>query len=224
MDPTKSLSQHYGAIQGLAAFGPTVVSLLILPNLELYLQLLEPEMLLEKQKNEMKRHEAWRVYGALQCAAGLCVYDRLKKFRRLLSPPTHFCWKSNGKLRIMPPNKRKASMDNLMQQPPLKKMATNGTMGVLPMNSMHVNMQRPTGGYPTVMGGSSIGVPAMRRQLPNEKMLARKSIGQALKTSTLLAQAWKPDMEGGLLLASLFELLGESMFCFTPKPELSFFL
>lgn len=40
--------------------------LLILPNLELYLKFLEPEMLLEKQKNEMKRQEAWRVYGALQ--------------------------------------------------------------------------------------------------------------------------------------------------------------
>ncbi|KAK9209804.1 hypothetical protein WN944_002172 [Citrus x changshan-huyou] len=66
LDPTKSLSQHYGAIQGLAALGPSVVHLLILPNLELYLKFLEPEMLLEKQKNEMKRHEAWRVYGALQ--------------------------------------------------------------------------------------------------------------------------------------------------------------
>jgi transcription initiation factor TFIID subunit 6 len=38
--------------------------MLILPNLEPYMRLLEPEMLLEKQKNEMKRHEAWRVYGA----------------------------------------------------------------------------------------------------------------------------------------------------------------
>ena len=36
-----------------------------MPNLEPYLRLLEPEMLLEKQKNEIKRHEAWRVYGAL---------------------------------------------------------------------------------------------------------------------------------------------------------------
>lgn len=41
------------------------VRLLILPNLEPYLLLLEQEMLLEKQKNEIKRHEAWRVYGAL---------------------------------------------------------------------------------------------------------------------------------------------------------------
>ncbi|KAK9269752.1 hypothetical protein L1049_001530 [Liquidambar formosana] len=65
LDPTKSLPQHYGAIQGLASLGPTVVRLLILPNLQPYLQLLEPEMRLEKQKNEMKRLEAWRVYGAL---------------------------------------------------------------------------------------------------------------------------------------------------------------
>lgn len=41
------------------------VRLLMLPNLEPYLQLLAPEMILEKPKNEMKRHEAWRVYGAL---------------------------------------------------------------------------------------------------------------------------------------------------------------
>lgn len=49
----------------LQSFGFWQVRLLILPNLEEYLKLLEPEMLLEKQKNEMKRHEAWRVYGAL---------------------------------------------------------------------------------------------------------------------------------------------------------------
>jgi len=29
------------------------------------MQLLEPELHLEEQKNEMKRKEAWRVYGAL---------------------------------------------------------------------------------------------------------------------------------------------------------------
>lgn len=41
------------------------VRLLILPNLETYMQLLDPEMQLEKQKNELKRKEAWRVYGSL---------------------------------------------------------------------------------------------------------------------------------------------------------------
>lgn len=39
--------------------------MLLMPNLEPYLQLLKPEMLLENKKNEMKRTEAWRVYGAL---------------------------------------------------------------------------------------------------------------------------------------------------------------
>lgn len=41
------------------------VRLLILPNLKPYVKLLEPELLLEQQKNKMKRYEAWRVYGAL---------------------------------------------------------------------------------------------------------------------------------------------------------------
>ena len=40
--------------------------LIVLPNLELYLRLLNPELSPETQHNEMKRYEAWRVYGALQ--------------------------------------------------------------------------------------------------------------------------------------------------------------
>ena len=88
LDPAKSLTQHYGAVQGISALGPSAVDpirnsffvlvmhwlivfsayqirLLLLPNLVTYMQLLEPELQLEKQKNEMKRKEAWRVYGAL---------------------------------------------------------------------------------------------------------------------------------------------------------------
>lgn len=45
--------------------------LLVLPNLELYLRLLAPEMMPETQPNEMKRYEAWRVYGALQVSITL---------------------------------------------------------------------------------------------------------------------------------------------------------
>jgi len=48
--------------------------------------------------------------------------------------------------------------------------------------------------------------------------------GRVVKTSTVLSQAWKEDMDAGQMLASLFELFGESVFAFTPKPELSFFL
>uniref|UniRef100_F6HET9 TATA box binding protein associated factor (TAF) histone-like fold domain-containing protein n=1 Tax=Vitis vinifera TaxID=29760 RepID=F6HET9_VITVI len=223
LDPTKALPQHYGAIQGLAAFGPSVVRLLILPNLEPYLRLLEPEMQLEKQKNGMKRHEAWRVYGALLCAAGTCMYDRLKTFPNLLSPPTRAILKSNKKILPTKPSKRKASTDNLMQQPPLKKLATDGSMGVMPINSLAVDKQGLTGGFSTstAVGSSDVGLSSMSQQLASENISGgRREVGtRALKASAVLAQAWK-DVNAGQLSASLFEYFGESMFCFTPSPEL----
>ncbi|KAK3032452.1 hypothetical protein RJ639_037265 [Escallonia herrerae] len=76
LDPTKALPQHYGAIQGLAALGPSVVRLLVLPNFEPYLQLLEPELQVEKQTNATKRHEAWRVYGALLLVCAYTISSR----------------------------------------------------------------------------------------------------------------------------------------------------
>lgn len=224
LDPTKALPQHYGAIQGLAALGPSVVRLLILPNLEPYLQLLAPEMILEKQKNEMKKHEAWRVYGALLCAAGQCMYDRVKMFRNLPSPPTRAIWKNNGKVATTMLNKRKASTDNLMHQPPLKKVAADGKMGVIPMNSMQIDMQGTMGGYSTAAGGSGVGLSSMSRQLPTENVSGREVGGRVVKASTVLSQAWKEDMDAGHMLASLFELFGESVLSFIPRPELSFFL
>ncbi|CAN1193409.1 Transcription initiation factor TFIID subunit 6 [Linum perenne] len=179
LDPTKSLPQHYGAIQGLAALGPSVVRLLILPNIEPYLLLLEPEMNLEKQKNEMKRYEAWRVYGALMC---------------------------NGKIVTSMSNKRKASSDNLMQQPPLKRMTTEGGggggggMGMMSMNPM----QGAAGGrfLPSLVASVSS---SNSRQLPGENINMVGGAGRD-KTSMVLAQAWKEDMGAGNLLASLFEL------------------
>ncbi|XP_024023687.1 transcription initiation factor TFIID subunit 6 [Morus notabilis] len=224
LDPTKAFPQHYGAIQGLAALGPSVVCLLILPNLEPYMQLLEPEMQLEKQKNEMRRHEAWRVYGALMCAAGQCMHERLKKFRGVFSPPSRAVLRSNGKIAAMMTNKRKASTDNLMQQPPLKKLATDGSMGAMSMNSMQVDMQGAAAGFATGIGASHAGISSMSRQLSSEQLSGRELGGQTGKTSSVLAQAWKENMDAGHLVSSLFEFFGQSMFSFTPKPELSFFL
>ncbi|KAM2897933.1 hypothetical protein COP2_007521 [Malus domestica] len=94
----KSITSSLWCNSRLAALGPSVVRLLILPNLDSSMQLLDPEMILEKQKNEIKRQEAWRVYGALLKAAGQCMHDRLKVFHILLSPPAHAVWKSNGKV------------------------------------------------------------------------------------------------------------------------------
>ncbi|KAL8189181.1 hypothetical protein R6Q57_028747 [Mikania cordata] len=64
LDRKRTLTQHYGAVQGLAALGSNVVRLLLLPNLKTYLGFLE-EILLQNKKKELMRHEAWRVYGAL---------------------------------------------------------------------------------------------------------------------------------------------------------------
>ncbi|KAJ4826021.1 hypothetical protein Tsubulata_023013 [Turnera subulata] len=222
LDPSKSLPQHYGAIQGLAALGPSVVRLLILPNVEPYLLLLEPDMVLEKQKSELKRHEAWRVYGALMRAAGLCMHDRLKMSPTLLTPPVRSNWKNKGRVSTAMQGKRKASTDNLLQQPPLKKLGTGGTMAVNPMNSMTVDMQG--GGFPTAAGASNASLSSMTRPLSGENSSGRDITGRGVQTSTGLAQAWKEDMDAGCLLSSLFELFGESMFFFTPKSELSIFL
>ncbi|XP_043713091.1 transcription initiation factor TFIID subunit 6-like [Telopea speciosissima] len=227
LDPTKALTQHYGAIQGLAALGPNVVHLLILPNLEPYLRLLEPEMLLEKQKNEMKRHEAWRVSGALLCAAGQCMYDRLKLSPGLLTPRTSAVFRTNSRVATKMPNKRKAGMDHL-QQPPLKKVTTDGPIGVMPTISTPTGRQGGVDGFLHLSGESGVG-PSSSGQILNENISGssgtrNKDDGQAQKMSAILSQAWKEDMDAGYLLVSLFELFGESMLSFTPMPELSFFL
>nr|GMC74522.1 transcription initiation factor TFIID subunit 6-like [Ipomoea batatas] len=222
LDPTKALPQHYGAIQGLAAIGPSVVSLLLLPNLETYMRLLEPEMQLDKQKNEMKRHEAWRVYGALMCAAGLCIYDQLKTLPTMLSPPAYAALKSKRKvLTSVSSNKRKISMDNMIQQqqPPQKKLVTDGAAG----------MQGATSGYATNLGATDGGFASTPQALSSEnsqRISSRKEMSgsQAPKSQVGLNQAWKQDIDAAHLLPFLFEFYGESMLSFVPAPELLVFL
>uniref|UniRef100_A0A0E0C2T2 TATA box binding protein associated factor (TAF) histone-like fold domain-containing protein n=1 Tax=Oryza meridionalis TaxID=40149 RepID=A0A0E0C2T2_9ORYZ len=204
--------------------GDKNIRLLLLPNLETYMQLLEPELQLDKQKNEMKRKEAWRVYGALLCAAGKCLYDRLKLFPNLLSPSTRPLLRSNKRVVTNNPNKRKSSTDLSTSQPPLKKMATDGAM-----NSM------TSAPMPGTMDGFST-------QLPNPSMTQTSSSGQLVEStasgvirrdqgsnhtqrvSTVLRLAWKEDQNAGHLLSSLYEVFGEAIFSFVQPPEISFFL
>lgn len=47
------------------------------------MKLLEPEMLLERQKNEIKRYEAWRVYGALLVSV-ICGIDSCMCFAMIV--------------------------------------------------------------------------------------------------------------------------------------------
>ncbi|KAK9084716.1 hypothetical protein Sjap_025127 [Stephania japonica] len=202
LDPTKALTQHYGAIQGLAALGSSVVRLLILPNLEPYLKLLEPEMILEKQKNEMKRHEAWRVYGTLLCAAGQCMYERLKLFPGLLSPPARAVLRTNERVATTMPN---GAMDAAMA-------GTKATAD----------------GFPTTSGSSILSSTALSRQVVNSSLPGansrhrERSESRTPKMSAALSQAWKDDLNAWHLLASLFEHFGESILSSLPQLRCQF--
>ncbi|PAN30330.1 hypothetical protein PAHAL_5G303800 [Panicum hallii] len=223
LDPAKSLTQHYGAVQGISALGPSAIRLLLLPNLVTYMQLLEPELHLEKQKNEMKRKEAWRVYGALLCAAGKCLYDRLKLFPVLLSPSTRPLLRSDKRVLTNNPNKRKSSIDLSASQPPLKKMAPDTSI-----NSMAGNMQGAMDGFSTQLGNPSMMQASSSGQMVESIPLAaiRRDQGSDLaqRVSTVLRQAWKEDQDAGHLLGSLYEVFGEAIFSFVQPPEISLFV
>ncbi|EEF33418.1 transcription initiation factor tfiid, putative [Ricinus communis] len=226
-DPKRSLTQHYGAIQGLAALGPNVVRFLVLPNLKPYLQVLEPEMLLEKQKNEMKRHEAWLVYGALLNAAGQCLYDRLKLFPLFPSPPAHAVWRTNGKIITAQLNKRKASMQPA-EQPLPKRIATDDPVNALSTDSSPSRMQWEAT-TPVPSSDTNASASTSSEQMPTNhesdcKTERVKGDGGVMKTSAILNQVWKDDLKSGQLLASLFELFGEGILSFIPSPEMSLFL
>ncbi|WOH03175.1 hypothetical protein DCAR_0522569 [Daucus carota subsp. sativus] len=233
LDPKRAMTQHYGAIQGLAALGPNVVRLLILPNLEAYLKLLEPEMLFENQKNELKRYEAWRVYGALLRAAGQSIYDKLKLFPPLASPPAHVVLRPNARVITSNlTNKHTASTANtddmdMEHQSPLKKVALEGAIVPVSNNSsphdMEVEARLPDS------SGASEASPPSSLQTPNENNKSsegRKDRGEneSLRMRALLNQTWKEDLKSGQLLAKLYEQFGERIFSFIPTPELELFL
>lgn len=228
LDPKRAMTQHYGAIQGLTALGPNVVRLLVLPNLKPYLQLLEPELLLEKQKNEMKRYEGWRVYGALLRAAGNCIYDRLKIFPPLQSPVPHHSWKVNARVATVTPKKRKASMEDMEQQPPPKRMEIDGPISTPSLNSPQSQLPGETAALAN-SGDTNAGPSSTSSHTPVEIVSASRGTknngsGHYLNTSSILAQVWKDDLDSGHLLVSLFELFGESILPFIPSPEMSLFL
>ncbi|KAJ8542863.1 hypothetical protein K7X08_005386 [Anisodus acutangulus] len=207
LDPAKALPQHYGAIQGLAALGPGVVRLLVLPNLEAYLRLLEPELQLEKQKNEMKRHEAWHVYGALM---------HFKMLHASLSPSNRTLLKSKLKVLTTLSNKRKASTDDMISQPSTKKLMTDGPTPLLSDYSP-VGIQGTTDGHATTLCVTDADLLSGPQGLQNETLInerrtSRREIngGQSQKTPAVLGQAWKKDIDAANLLPPLFDYFGET--------------
>uniref|UniRef100_A0A7N0TUB3 TATA box binding protein associated factor (TAF) histone-like fold domain-containing protein n=1 Tax=Kalanchoe fedtschenkoi TaxID=63787 RepID=A0A7N0TUB3_KALFE len=230
LDPKKALPQHYGAIQGLAALGPNVVRLLILPNLEPYLKILEPETSFEKQKNVMKRHEAWRVFGTLLRASGSCMYDLIKMFPVLPSPPAHAIWKNKGKVVTTPLKKRKASMVQLDEQPPPKKIAIDGPIDA-PLNNSTIPSDMQVVVTSTSIPKSSVSdinpsssVQASDETASSIKLRSAKAGKRSLNMSAILKQVWKEELNSGQLLVSLSEQFGERIYPFFPTPEMCLFL
>ncbi|XP_076957413.1 transcription initiation factor TFIID subunit 6-like [Bidens hawaiensis] len=211
LDPAKAFPQHYGAIKGITALGSNAVRLFLLSNLDPFLQYIEPEMQLEKQKNESRRHEAWRVHGALMYAAGLCVYNQLKMIPSLLSPPPHNIWKRNAKFGTSNPSKRKVSR---MMDQPLKKEATSEGSHLV-----KVEMQGGDSGFSIRRGGSDAGLP---RFMANENVPGGSGRKDRLAqmSSVAMSRAWKKETNAGHLLPKLYDVFGESMFPFVPSPEL----
>ncbi|CAI0383624.1 unnamed protein product [Linum tenue] len=229
LDPKKSLTQHYGAIQGLAALGSNVVRLLLLSNLEPYLRLLEPDMLLEKQKNEMKRHEAWRVYGALLCAAGQSVYERLKLFPTLPSTPPHTVWRTNHKVFTGRPKDKRKETTEIEEQPQAKKIrSTDGPVDMaVTSGSSPSQMQIVTTGEPLNYANAGPSTTIQQEKNGGESgQKDRRDEGdrRALKKSAIVDLVWKDDLNSGRLLVSLFDLFGEGTLSFIPGPEMSLFL
>lgn len=62
-DSSEPLTTHYGAIKGFSALGSQTIENYLLPNLQVYYHLLQPE--LQDESNLIKRGEAQQCYDAL---------------------------------------------------------------------------------------------------------------------------------------------------------------
>ncbi|KAL7601157.1 hypothetical protein Lser_V15G24934 [Lactuca serriola] len=199
-DRKQTLTQHYGAIQGLTALGPHVVRRYILPDLESYLGFLE-EMILENKQKEITRHEAWRVYGALLRASGRSVYNLLKLFPVL--PSQHANNVLRSKFRVIGTSETHRGKGN-EEEVEEKEKEKGGSPMVVVTEDVEGEME---GESPGVKGGR------------------RKGKGKGLRrTPAYLNQVWKDDLNSGKLVVSLFELFGEGIMSFIPSPEMSLFL
>lgn len=118
-------------------------------------------------------------------------------------------------------------MEYMEQQPPLKKIATDGPTGLVVTNSSQSQMQvetappDPSGN--TNAGPSSSGQMA-DKSISNSRGRRDRADVQSLKKSAVLNQVWKDELNSGQLLISMFQLFGEDILPFIPAPEMSLFL
>ncbi|KAK4743428.1 hypothetical protein SAY87_001429 [Trapa incisa] len=220
LNPSHSLPTHYGAIQGLSALGSNLVRLLILPNLEQYVRLLEPEMLLEQQKNKMKRYEAWHVYGALLRACGQFVHNRFK-----ILPPLHSSgrtlMRTGARVITSGANKRKMTSENSDHLRSSKRTAIDGPItAVAPSSLQEVTtnstlrvdssaVPSPSSGPTPSNNGAVVGVESEAEDRDGgASTTASNSSCLNPRLSTTIEHIWKDDFDSGNLLVTLSELFG----------------
>ncbi|MCO5609012.1 hypothetical protein L7F22_063232 [Adiantum nelumboides] len=239
LDPKRAMTTHYGAIKGLAALGPRVVGLMVLPNVEAFMKLLIAELSTETQMNEMKRDEAMRVYNTLLVAVGLCMSSRLKSCPRFCLPRA---WNPGGKGRIAT-LAQKAALSQLTITSSRKRMGDSDAMDVqnkkslvesLPMTGPSVDTPMSTIDLNSQETQFSISNAKFiednsskdKNQLPDQDNAGRRDKDEIPDNakSGLLSESWKEDVPLGPLFSALVEIFGEGILPFVPQRELNIFL
>jgi transcription initiation factor TFIID subunit 6 len=127
-------------------------------------------------------------------------------------------------------DKRKGSLEHFEEQPPHKKIATDGPILAASANSLPSHMEEEAVVLPAPsIDSNACPSSSSSKQPPNDTNLddrGRKGKGdsQALNRSAVLSQIWKNDLDSERLLVLLFELFGEGILSFNPAPEMSMFL
>lgn len=116
-----------------------------------------------------------------------------------------------------------------MHQPPLKKVAADGPIGVMPLNSLPINMQGIQSGYSNVTANSTTSLPSSApQQLANARIPGSANVreieGRPGKLSGVFNQAWKDETDTGDLLLAMYNHFGESILPFSPNPEMFLFI
>ena len=116
-------------------------------------------------------------------------------------------------------------MEPLEHEPALKKIATDGPIGVVSANTSPSPMQGEMVA-PLPSGDFDADQPLSSEKMPNDERAGNRvgKDSQILKMSAIHNQIWKDDTISGRTLIKLFELFGEGILSFIPAPELSLFL
>ncbi|KAH7387596.1 hypothetical protein KP509_16G031600 [Ceratopteris richardii] len=241
LDPKRAMTQHYGAIKGLAALGPRVVGLTVLPNVETFLKHLAPDLSMEAQRSEMKRNEAMRVYGTLLTAIGVCMTSRLKYFPVFFLPRT---WNPGGQGKIVTARRTVVSnslsdsctVSQLTNTSPRKTTTSADAQDSQPMeiecigHSYHSSMSTIELPSQDVKSDAKIvvDVSGMDHSQHQSQDMARSreqvEPSDSDKAIFPLSDSWKEDVTLGPLFSSLIDLFGEALLPFVPRTELNIFL